>query len=87
MIKIERILCPTDFSPEADLALRSRWRKHMHAPAMTALPAGVEHKLAALFRHLPHLTPVESKMKSGAEQAILFRIRIERITGVCERWQ
>ena len=46
-----------------------------------------ERKLAALFRHLPHLTPVESKMKSGAEQAILFRIRIERISGVCERWQ
>jgi nitroimidazol reductase NimA-like FMN-containing flavoprotein (pyridoxamine 5'-phosphate oxidase superfamily) len=46
-----------------------------------------EHKLAALFRHLPHLTPVESRMKSGAEQTILFRIRIERITGVCERWQ
>jgi hypothetical protein len=46
-----------------------------------------ERKLAALFRHLPHLTPVESKMKSGAEQAILFRIRIERITGVGERWQ
>jgi uncharacterized protein len=46
-----------------------------------------EHKLAALFRHLPHLTPVESRMKSGSEQAILFRIRVERITGVCERWQ
>ena len=41
-----------------------------------------ERRLAALLRHLPHLTPVESQMKPGPEQAILFRIRIEGITGV-----
>jgi uncharacterized protein len=45
-----------------------------------------EYKLATLFRHLPHLTPVESKIRSGAEPVILFRIRIEHITGVGERW-
>lgn len=49
-------------------------------------PEERERKLAALFRHLPHLTPVESKAKSGAAQVILFRIRIEHITGVGERW-
>ncbi|MFN0084034.1 MAG: pyridoxamine 5'-phosphate oxidase family protein [Blastocatellia bacterium] len=42
--------------------------------------------LAALYRHLPHLSPVESRMKSGGEQPILFRIRIDRITGISERW-
>lgn len=46
-----------------------------------------EHRLAALFRRLPHLTPVESAMKPGESQPILFRIRIERITGVSEHWQ
>ena len=45
-----------------------------------------EQRLAALFRHLPHLSPVESRMKSGREQAILFRIRVDRITGISERW-
>lgn len=45
-----------------------------------------EEKLAALFRHLPHLTPVESRSLSGQDQTILFRIRIEHLSGVCERW-
>ncbi len=45
-----------------------------------------EQMLAALFRHLPHLSPVESRMKTGREHAILFRIRIDRLTGIAERW-
>jgi uncharacterized protein len=45
-----------------------------------------EEKLATLYRHLPHLSPVESRMKFEQEKMILFRIHIERLTGVCERW-
>jgi uncharacterized protein len=45
-----------------------------------------EEKLAALFRHLPHLTPVESRSLSGQDQTILFRIQIEHLSGVSERW-
>lgn len=49
-------------------------------------PAARELILAALFRHLPHLTPVESKMTKGVEEAIVFHLLIERITGLCEHW-
>jgi hypothetical protein len=43
--------------------------------------------LGSLFKRLPHLTPVESKMTKGLPEVIVFRIRIENITGVSERWQ
>lgn len=46
-----------------------------------------ERVLADLFKRLPHLTPVESRMKKGLSETIVFRLRIERITGVYEDWQ
>ena len=46
-----------------------------------------EKILAALFQRFPHLTPVESRMKQGQEEPIVFRLRINRITGVSEHWQ
>lgn len=46
-----------------------------------------EKILAALFQRFPHLTPVESRMKQGQEEAVVFRLRINRITGVSEHWQ
>lgn len=46
-----------------------------------------EDLLAAMFNQLPHLTPVESKMTKGQEEAIVFRLRLERVTGVSERWR
>lgn len=46
-----------------------------------------EARIASLFKDLPHLTPVESMMTKGLPEAIVFRIRIERITGVRETWQ
>jgi nitroimidazol reductase NimA-like FMN-containing flavoprotein (pyridoxamine 5'-phosphate oxidase superfamily) len=49
-------------------------------------PAEREQILAALFRHLPHLSPVESKMTQVDGEAIVFRIRVEEITGVGEAW-
>jgi nitroimidazol reductase NimA-like FMN-containing flavoprotein (pyridoxamine 5'-phosphate oxidase superfamily) len=45
-----------------------------------------ERVLANLFKHLPHLTPVESKMTKGISQSIVFRLRVHKITGVYEKW-
>lgn len=45
-----------------------------------------ERILANLFKHLPHLTPVESKTTEGMSQTIVFRLRIHKITGVYEKW-
>lgn len=49
-------------------------------------PAEREQILAALFRHLPHLSPVESKMTQVEGEAIVLRVRVEEITGVGEAW-
>lgn len=46
-----------------------------------------EQLLGAMFQRLPHMTPVESQMTKGQEEVIVFRLRIERITGVSEHWQ
>ena len=45
-----------------------------------------DQKLAAMFKRLPHLTPVESKVRDSMSETMVFRIRIERITGVSEHW-
>lgn len=45
-----------------------------------------ENMLAELFRRMPHLTPVESKMTKGLSQAIVFRLKPDSITGVGESW-
>ena len=46
-----------------------------------------ERRLAAIFQKMPHLTPVESQMITGEEEAIVFCLRIHRITGVSEHWR
>lgn len=50
-------------------------------------PAERDQILRALFRHLPHLTPVEAKMTKGLPETIVFRIRVTRITGLGECWK
>ncbi len=40
--------------------------------------------LVGLFDHLPELSPVESRLRPGAPPAIVFRLRIEEITGLSE---
>jgi nitroimidazol reductase NimA-like FMN-containing flavoprotein (pyridoxamine 5'-phosphate oxidase superfamily) len=50
-------------------------------------PAQSNHIMSEMFKKLPHLSPVESKAKDALARAIVFRIRIERVTGVAERWQ
>jgi hypothetical protein len=45
-----------------------------------------ERILAEMFKRLPHLTPVESRMKNSLPQTIVFRLRLTEITGVYESW-
>ena len=45
-----------------------------------------EHVLAELFQHMPHLTPVESKMSKGLSQAVVFRLKLDAVTAVGESW-
>lgn len=42
--------------------------------------------MAAMFKRLPHMTPVESKAMDSMSEVIVFRIRVERITGIREHW-
>ncbi len=42
--------------------------------------------LSELFKRLPHLTPVESRMTKGLDETIVFRLRLTSVTGVFERW-
>jgi hypothetical protein len=50
-------------------------------------PEERERIMGAMFQSLPHLTPVESKMTKGQDEAIVFCIRIKRLTGVSEHWR
>ncbi|HEX4946517.1 MAG TPA: pyridoxamine 5'-phosphate oxidase family protein [Blastocatellia bacterium] len=43
--------------------------------------------IAELLQRTPHMTPVQSQMTSRDEEAIVFCLRINRITGVSEHWQ
>ncbi len=42
--------------------------------------------LSELFKRLPHLTPVESRMTKGLDETIVFRLRLTSVTGVFEKW-
>ena len=50
-------------------------------------PAERERLMGAMFQRLPHLTPVESRMTEGQAEVIVFRLRIDRLTGVSEHWR
>jgi nitroimidazol reductase NimA-like FMN-containing flavoprotein (pyridoxamine 5'-phosphate oxidase superfamily) len=45
-----------------------------------------ENILTKLYSRLPHMTPVESRLVAGAKGTIVFRIKVEEITGVAEEW-
>lgn len=42
--------------------------------------------LVRLFNHFPHLTPVESRMEANVDHAIVFRLQVDSISGVYEKW-
>ncbi len=48
-----------------------------------------EKMLAQLFARLPEYTPVESKLTESEKplESIVFRLRVERLTGVSESWR
>ena len=45
-----------------------------------------EQILAQIFRKIPYLTPVESKATKGVNESIVFKIMIQKITGIEESW-
>jgi uncharacterized protein len=45
-----------------------------------------ENVLTKLYSRLPHMTPVESKLVEGLKETIVFRVKVDEITGVGEEW-
>ena len=45
-----------------------------------------ENVLTKLYSRLPHMTPVESKLVNGLKETIVFRIKVDEVTGVSEEW-
>jgi hypothetical protein len=45
-----------------------------------------ENILTRLYSRLPHLTPVESRLVDGVKGTIVFRIKVEEVTGMAEEW-
>jgi len=45
-----------------------------------------EELLVKLFNRLPNLTPVESGLAKGLKETIVFRLKVDEITGVGEDW-
>ncbi len=45
-----------------------------------------EEILVKLFKRLPHMTPVESGLVKGLKEAIVFRVKVDEVTGVGEDW-
>lgn len=45
-----------------------------------------EQILESIFKRVPQLTPVETKMAKSQEKTIIFRLMVDQITGVGEHW-
>ena len=45
-----------------------------------------ENVLTKLYSKLPHMTPVESRLVKGMTGTIVFRIKVEELTGMAEEW-
>jgi nitroimidazol reductase NimA-like FMN-containing flavoprotein (pyridoxamine 5'-phosphate oxidase superfamily) len=45
-----------------------------------------EDILTRLYSRLPHMTPVESRLVKGMTGTIVFRIKVEDVTGMAEEW-
>jgi nitroimidazol reductase NimA-like FMN-containing flavoprotein (pyridoxamine 5'-phosphate oxidase superfamily) len=45
-----------------------------------------ENVLGKLYSRLPNMTPVESKLVNGLKGIIVFRIKVEEVTGLAEEW-
>ena len=45
-----------------------------------------ENVLSKLYSRLPFMTPVESLLVEGLKETIVFRIKLEEVTGLAEEW-
>ncbi len=45
-----------------------------------------ENVLTKLYSRLPHMTPVESRLVKGMKGTIVFRVKVEEVTGMAEEW-
>jgi len=45
-----------------------------------------ENVLTRLYSRLPHMTPVESRLIEGLKETVVFRVKVDEITGVGEEW-
>jgi uncharacterized protein len=45
-----------------------------------------ENVLTKLYSRLPHMTPVESRLVKGSKGTIVFRVKVEEVTGMGEEW-
>ena len=45
-----------------------------------------ENDLIKLYSRAPHMTRVESKLVEGMKGIIVFRIKVEVVTGMAEEW-
>ncbi len=45
-----------------------------------------ENILTRIYSRLPHMTPVESRLVEGAKGTVVFRIKVEEVTGMAEEW-
>jgi len=45
-----------------------------------------ENVLTKLYSKLPHMTPVESMLVKGMTGTIVFRVKVEEVTGIAEEW-
>jgi len=45
-----------------------------------------ENVLTKLYSRLPQMTPVESRLVNGVKGTIVFRIKVEEVTGMAEEW-
>jgi len=43
-----------------------------------------ENILTRMYSRLPHMTPVESRLVEGAKGTVVFRIKVEEVTGMAE---
>lgn len=50
-------------------------------------PEERERLLTQFYRELPNHSPVESKMNHYANNCIVFRLRIKKLSGIYESWQ
>ena len=71
-----------------DIKDEFNWRSVIATGAYEELtdPEERERMLNRLLQRQPNLTPVESAMRPGEDKLILFRIRVDRITGLAEHW-